>query len=353
VKVLTVIGTRPQFIKSVLVSREMAACGIEEVVVHTGQHYDHRLSRAFFDELSLASPKHRMPPNHSNVVTHIAAVMQWLERIIAIEEPDIVLVYGDCNSTLAAALSAAKTGVPLAHVEAGPRQHDMSIPEEQNRVITDHLSTWNFCPTRGCLRNLENEGTHGTFTGDVMLDNFMHFRGKTSNSCAPLPDILLTFHRPVNTDDPARLKLLCYTIMKIAETHSIMFPVHPRTRRAIQEAGLWKGIEACAGVCEPLSYLEMLRVLIGGVKMVMTDSGGLQKEAYFAGVPCITLDDSSPWPETVESGGNAVAGADMKKAVMMAGTPFYRENGNDPGLFGDGKAHKKIVRELLTGGKQK
>lgn len=354
VKVLTVIGTRPQFIKSVLVSREMAACGIEEVVAHTGQHYDHCLSWVFFGELSLAFPKHRMPPNHSSAVTHIASVMQWLEKIIADEKPDAVLAYGDCNSTLATALSAAKTGVPLAHVEAGPRQHDMSIPEEQNRVIADHLAAWNFCPTWRCLYNLKHEEAKGVFTGDVMLDNFMHFREKVGDSCAPLPDILLTFHRPVNTDNPARLESLCYTVIKAAETHSIMFPVHPRTRRAIQRAGLWKGIEACAGICDPLSYLETLRVLTGGVKLVMTDSGGLQKEAYFAGVPCITLDDSSPWPETVESGWNKVCGTDMDLILRYVTGRFKEANDvrcdSRPIMeFGDGRAHKEIVK-ILCGG---
>jgi UDP-N-acetylglucosamine 2-epimerase (non-hydrolysing)/UDP-GlcNAc3NAcA epimerase len=314
VKILTVVGNRPQFIKAAAVSgllREQH----EEVLVHTGQHYDDSLSKVFFSELGLAKPERELGIGGGSNTSQTARMLGALEGLLAEEEPDAVLVYGDTNSTLAGGLAAAQAGIAVVHVEAGMRSFDRTMPEELNRVLTDHLSDLLLCASDTAAENLKAEAVAGTVevVGDVMVD--VALRGLPAARAdeetlakydlSPGEYLLLTAHRAGNVDDPKRLRALVHLIEALPGP--ILFPVHPRTRARLRDAALWQELEQTEGLrlTEPLGYVE-LSALLCNARAVVTDSGGVQKEAYLAGVPCVTLRANTEWVETVDAGWNTL-----------------------------------------------
>lgn len=332
------IGARPQFIKAAPVSRVLASTGFEEVFVHTGQHHDASMSDIFFDELGLPAPQHNLGIHGGGHGQMTGRMLEALERTIQQEHPSAVLVYGDTNSTLAGALAAAKLKIPLLHVEAGLRSFNRAMPEEINRVVTDHLSSLLFCPSRQSVANLTHEGiVSGVhFVGDVMYDATLQARQAATARTQLLDRLhlapgqfgLCTIHRAENTDDPNQLaKVLTYLNSESGKT-PLVWPLHPRTRRAIVAAGLETSAEI--KLIEPLGYLD-LHCLLANATSVFTDSGGLQKEAYFHHVPCVTLRNETEWVETVEAGWN--------RLWTQSG---YKER-RPIEDYGDGRASEKIA----------
>lgn len=311
VRILTVVGARPQFIKAAAVSRAIRERpGLHEVMVHTGQHFDADMSEIFFSELDIPAPRHRLEIHGGGHGEMTGRMMAALEPIVAGEKPDWVLVYGDTNSTLAGGLVGAKLNIPVAHVEAGLRSFNRRMPEEVNRVVTDHVAALHLCPTRESVRNLAAEGITGNVhhVGDVMYDATLHAIEQARHRSRILADLGLdgatyavaTVHRAENTDDPQRLSAILAYLRREAATRPIVLPLHPRTKQAVQRTG-----ETLHGltVLGPLGYLDMAQ-LLGGAAAIFTDSGGLQKEAYFHRVPCVTLRDETEWVETISHGWN-------------------------------------------------
>lgn len=359
-KILTVIGARPQFIKAAAVSRvirEKFAAQVEEVLVHTGQHYDHNMSEVFFEELGIPAPKHNLAIAGGNHGAMTGRMLEAIERVLLDEQPDWVLVYGDTNSTLAGVLAAAKLHIPVAHVEAGLRSFNMRMPEEINRIVTDRLSTRLFCPTEAAIKCLQAEGiTQGVFNvGDVMYDVALgcladaNQRKTAILSAYGLKEkqfVLATCHRAENTDDAGRLREICLGLADVATEWEVLLPVHPRTRKMIAEQGL-ADMLGKVRLVEPLSFLEML-VLEQAARVIVTDSGGVQKEAFFYQVPCVTMRDETEWVETVELGWNTLVGAkrDLIRQAVLNGTSG--QQGHCP--YGDGRAGEKILEILLRQG---
>jgi UDP-N-acetylglucosamine 2-epimerase len=351
-KIVSIVGARPQFIKAVLVSKELRKRH-EEVLVHSGQHYDIELSRIFFDELSIPKPDYNLEIGSDTHGRQTGKMIMRIEEVLIAEKPDLVLVYGDTNSTLAGALAAVKLHIPVAHVEAGPRMFDKSIPEEVNRVLTDHVSTLLFAPTQTAIDNLNREGVNnGVYlTGDVMLDSFLHFR-KIAEGNSQIIDklnlrsggyLLATVHRARNTDIEENLRGIIEAFLSLDE--KIVFPVHPRTVKYLKQYGLYGQLRDAANMIliAPVGYLDSL-VLTQNAKKVLTDSGGLQKEAYFAGVPCITLDEATGWPETVEDGWNILVGSHRNK--IIAAVKHFEPAGKQRDVFGNGRAAEKVAKVL-------
>ncbi len=347
-KILTVVGARPQFIKAAPFSRAVRQRHTE-VLVHTGQHYDASMSAVFFDELALPQPDHHLGVGSG---THGAQTAQMLERLEAVmqrEAPDRVVIYGDTNSTLAGALAAAKLGIPVAHVEAGLRSYVRAMPEEINRVVADHVASLLFAPTRTAVDNLAREGiTAGvTMTGDIMYDALLQHAPLATERSTALRDmaltpggyVLATVHRAANTDDPARLADILDALALLREP--VIVPLHPRTRAALLGTDI--EVEPPVRIIEPVGYLDML-ALEQGSRMILTDSGGVQKEAYLLGVPCVTLRDETEWVETLEGGWNVLAGADAER--ILAAAKRARPSGSPPPVFGDGHAAEKMVAAL-------
>lgn len=345
-KVVSIVGARPQFIKSAPVSRELRKTA-EEIVVHTGQHYDTNLSQTFFDELHLPRPDYNLGVGSGTHGYRTGAMMQGIEGVLLTVKPDIVLVYGDTDSTLAGALTASKLRIPLAHIEAGLRSYNKDMPEEINRVVTDHCSDLLFCPTETAALNLKKEGilkgVH--LVGDVMYDSLLYAIALAEKShilerlnLEREPYILATLHRASNTDNPDNLKRIITGLSQIACT--VVFPVHPRTRKALKTFGIsFKGI--CA--LPPVGYLDFLK-LESEAAAIITDSGGVQKEAYLLRVPCITVREETEWVETVEDGWNVLVGTDTDLIVKTAHE--FKPDKKQRKLFGDGKASEKIVKIL-------
>jgi UDP-GlcNAc3NAcA epimerase len=356
-RVLTVIGNRPQFIKAAAVSSRLRALG-EEITVHTGQHYDPELSQVFFDELELPAPEHLLGIGGGTNTTQTARMLAALEPLLADVRPDALLVYGDTNSTLAGALAAVQAGVPVAHVEAGMRSFDRSMPEEVNRVVTDHLSALLLCSSRTAVDNLRRESVAGTVeeVGDVMVDVAQLLqpaaRARTSNlepyAVEPGGYLLATAHRAGNVDDPARLRQLVDVLLALPLR--VVLPLHPRTRVRLEAAGLLEEVTSAPHVrlAPPLGYLDFTALLCNA-RAVLTDSGGVQKEAYLAGVPCVTLRANTEWVETVETGWNTLVDLDVDATRdALARTPPAER----PQLYGDGRAGERVadaVRALAAG----
>jgi UDP-N-acetylglucosamine 2-epimerase len=348
VKIVSVVGARPQFIKAAVVSRQLR-CRHQEILVHTGQHYDPQLSDVFFSELGLPAPDHHLGVGSASHGRQTAQMLERLESVLLEERPDRVLVYGDTNSTLAGALAAANLNLPLAHVEAGLRSYARHMPEELNRVLTDHCADILLCPTAVAVDNLAREGvTAGVhLVGDVMYDSLLLQIGDGRADASLLAPwsvvageyVLATVHRAANTDDPARLDSILRALGAL--THPVLFPLHPRTRKVMVASGLSPAPNL--RLLEPLGYRDML-TLERHARCILTDSGGVQKEAFFLGVPCVTLREETEWPETVEYGWNVLAGADVDRILAAAGRPPPAEK--PPALFGDGHAAEKIVRIL-------
>lgn len=359
-KLVTIVGARPQFVKAAPVSRALAARGVAEVLVHTGQHYDPELSDVFFEQLALRRPDYNLGIGSASHGAQTGRMLEAIEGVLLAERPEWALVYGDTNSTLAGALAAAKLGVPVAHVEAGLRSFNRAMPEEINRVVADHLAALLFCPTEAAVRNLAAEGiTQGVhLVGDVMYDSALYNLRLAEGRPSPLAAIgvaerdyyLATLHRPVNTNDPARLRALIEELARLDAP--VVLPLHPRTAKALDAAG----IAANRGSLRPIgpaSYLDML-MLERHARAIITDSGGVQKEAYFFGVPCITLRAETEWVETVEIGWNVLVDADaarLREAVARArawdgsGAPFGGQ-GARRNLYGDGHAAEAIAEIL-------
>jgi UDP-GlcNAc3NAcA epimerase len=313
-RLLTVIGNRPQFVKAAAVSRPLRETATE-VLVHTGQHHDPELSQVFFDELGLPRPDYHLALGGGTNSQQTARMLTAVADLLEVEEPDAVLVYGDTNSTLAGALAAAQRGIPVAHVEAGMRSFDRRMPEELNRVLTDHASALLLCSSDVGADNLRREGVDGAIevVGDVMVDVSLLVQPKARER--PLPDgleagsyVLATAHRAGNVDDPQRLALLVGLLRALPGP--VVLPLHPRTRARIEEAGLDLGE---VRVLPPLGYLDFTPLLLGASAM-LTDSGGVQKEAYLAGVPCVTLRDTTEWTETIDAGWNVLVDLDADAA---------------------------------------
>jgi len=347
-KLLTVVGARPQFIKAAAFSR-VARQRHTEVLVHTGQHYDPQMSDVFFEELELPRPDHHLGVGSGPHGAQTAQMLERLEPVIQREAPDRVVIYGDTNSTLAGALAAAKLGVPVAHVEAGLRSFVRDMPEEINRVVADRLSAYLFAPTQTAVDNLAREGiTDGvTLTGDIMYDALLRHAAIAAErsrivrelSLEPGGYVLATVHRAANTDDPARLADIIDALTLLREP--VVLPLHPRTRAALMGTDI--EVEPPVRIIEPVGYLDML-ALEQGARMVLTDSGGVQKEAYLLGVPCVTLRDETEWMETLAGGWNVLAGADPARILAAARRPL--PSGDPPPVFGDGHAAEAMVRAL-------
>lgn len=351
-KIVSIVGARPQFIKCAPVSRELRKAH-EEILVHTGQHYDHGMSEVFFEELAIPEPDYNLGIGSGTHGHQTGTMLGAIEDVLVKEEPNMVLVYGDTNSTLAGALAAAKLHIPVAHIEAGLRSFDRRMPEEVNRVLTDHTSDLLFCPTATAVANLAAEGiTEGVhLVGDVMLDAMNYNRAIAEERSRILEDLgvrpgeylVVTVHRPSNTDDCDNMAAIIGALGEAGK--SVVFPVHPRTRRYLGEYGLLAAMPENVRVTEPLGYLDMLHLMAHAEK-ILTDSGGVQKEAYMLGVPCITLRENTEWVETVEAGWNVLVGAERERIVdaIHSFSPASRQ----VNLFGDGDACIRIG-EILTG----
>jgi UDP-N-acetylglucosamine 2-epimerase len=348
-KVLTVVGARPQFIKAAALSRVLRERHTE-VLVHTGQHYDPALSDVFFKELELPKPDHHLGVGSGPHGKQTAQMLERLETVLREESPDRVVVFGDTNSTLAAALAASKLEVPLAHVEAGLRSFNRSMPEEINRVVADHCSDLLFCPTETAISNLDREGLRerSHLTGDIMYDSLLQQlprakeRSNVLERLALVPGAfaLVTVHRPSNTDDQDALGRILDALSMLEQT--AVFPMHPRTRLALARGDL--ETPPHVRIIDPVGYLDML-VLQSSASMVLTDSGGMQKEAYLLATPCVTLRDETEWPETLSAGWNVLAGNDTHRIVEAARRA--PPSGEPAPVFGDGKSAERMV-ELLS-----
>lgn len=347
-RVLTVVGARPQFIKAAPVSRELRK-EHREILVHTGQHYDHEMSKIFFDGLRLPEPDYNLGVGSGSHGKQTGNMLTALERVMLDEKPDLVLVYGDTNSTLAGALAAVKLHIPVAHVEAGLRSFNRKMPEEINRVVTDHVSDLLFCPTQTAVDNLKNEGIEkGVWlTGDVMLDALLE-NIEVAEEKSDILDklglsdesyLLATVHRPSNTDYRENLLSIMEAFLEIEEP--VVIPLHPRTEKALKRFGLYDRLSEDASVMltAPLGYLDFLK-LERHARMILTDSGGVQKEAYFLQKPCITLREETEWVETLEDGWNVLVGSRFSEIVaFVKSSPLARKSFE---AFGNGNASELI-----------
>lgn len=349
-RVLTVVGARPQFIKAAPVSRVLRIKD-DEFLLHTGQHYDDAMSELFFRQLGIPAPDRNLGVGSGSHGVQTGAMLSGIEEAIGEYEPDWVLVYGDTNSTLAGALAAVKVHVPVAHAEAGLRSYDRRMPEEINRVVTDHVADLHLCPTESAVSNLAREGiTEGVrLVGDVMLDAFFQNSAAAPETIDILARLelsrggyqLLTVHRVENVEHAANLASILRGVA--GSGARVVFPAHPRTRSALMSGG---SIPSNVTVIEPVGYLEML-VLEDNAEAIVTDSGGVQKEAYFAGRPCITVRDSTEWTETVKLGWNVLVGRDP--AAIADAMAHFRPAGPRPPIFGDGHAAEHVVDALRAG----
>lgn len=359
-KMLTVVGARPQFIKASAVSRAVSASpelNIDEVMVHTGQHHDANMSKIFFDELDIPPPAYNLEVAGGGHAEMTGRMLQALEPVMLRERPDWVLVYGDTNSTLAGALVAAKLNIPIAHVEAGLRSFNMRMPEEINRIVTDRVSKLMFCPTTAAAENLRAEGlTEGVrLVGDVMYDVALHFGAMARQrngvlgryALRPGTYALVTSHRAENTDDCTRLEAIFRALDHIARHIPVVMPIHPRTRNAAAQAGFMNLLSRCV-VLDPLPYLDMI-ALEQEAAVIVTDSGGVQKEAFFFGIPCVTVREETEWVETVELGWNRLVAADAHeifRAALAARKPSPNPSGSNP--YGSGNTGHAIACHLAS-----
>lgn len=363
-KVVTVVGARPQFIKAAAVSRairkynmENPASQIGENIIHTGQHYDHNMSQVFFKELDIPTPNYNLGIGSGPHGEQTGRMLDAVEKVLDEEKPDWLLVYGDTNSTLAGALAASKMHIPVAHVEAGLRSYNRKMPEEINRVLTDHVSKLLLCPTTTAVENLRREGIlSGVYqVGDVMFDCMLHYRAKIENSSPVLTAlglrrgdfVLATVHRAENTDSEENLQEIFEAFNEIAKQIPVLVTLHPRTQKYLTNYGI--NVSPGVRLLEPVTYLQMIE-LECNARAILTDSGGVQKEAFFAGTPCITLREETEWVETVECGANILCGASKSRIVDA----FINLEKLKPEidlvfkLYGNGKASDKIVN-LLNG----
>jgi UDP-GlcNAc3NAcA epimerase len=356
-KIITVVGARPQFVKAAVVSRAIIEHNkenpqnlIEEKIIHTGQHYDQNMSDVFFEEMEIPRPVYTLGIGGGSHGAMTGRQLEKIEEVLIEEQPDYVLVYGDTNSTLAGALAAAKLHIPVVHVEAGLRSFNMRMPEEINRILTDQISSILFCPTETAVKNLENEGFARRPSkiyniGDVMYDAAKFYENKNTKPVGlagpAQPFALVTIHRAENTDDLERLSEIVAALNELSKEMSVIFPLHPRTRGVIEKAGLTLNVT----ILDPVSYFEMLW-LLKNCSFVVTDSGGLQKEAYFFKKNCITLREQTEWVETVTSGWNQLVSADIDS--MLAAVKKIRNDLDWPELYGNGSSADELIFKLIS-----
>jgi UDP-GlcNAc3NAcA epimerase len=358
-RIASIVGARPQFIKAAVVSRSLARVScIDEVIVHTGQHYDENLSEVFFRELDIPRPNYNLDIGSGSHGQQTGRMLQAIEGVLLEEAPDCVLVYGDTNSTVAGALAAAKLHLPVAHVEAGLRSFDRNMPEEINRVVTDHIAQLLFAPTRMAVANLQHEGRpHAGIhqVGDVMYDAAVYYAGRAAErssildglSLVPKAFVLATIHRAENTDSIERLRTIIEALGEIGRDLPVVLPLHPRTRKALDEAGMSRAMLPHIRTIDPQGYLDMV-VLESNARLIATDSGGVQKEAYFYKVPCVTLRDTTEWTELVEIGWNRLASpVDVPSVIDALRYALRSRPSPADNLYGNGKAAERIVQILL------
>jgi UDP-N-acetylglucosamine 2-epimerase (non-hydrolysing) len=353
-KVISVAGARPQFIKAAQVSREIRKKH-DEIILHTGQHYDPTMSETFFEELKIPHPDYNLNVGSGSHAEQTSKMLVGIENVLAEQKPSLVLVYGDTNSTLAGALASVKMHVPIAHVEAGLRSFNQEMPEEVNRVLVDHISRLLFCPTKTAVNNLISEGlTKGVhMVGDVMYDASLYNKNLAEKSkileelgVKKKSYLLVTVHRPSNTDSEKNLSTIVDAL--ISPENDVVFPAHPRVVKFLKKYGLHDKLSKSIHLIEPASYLDFTCLLMNA-KKVLTDSGGVQKESYFFGIPCITLREETEWVETVEDGWNVLVGADG--ARILDAVKNFEPKGERRESYGDGKASKRIceiIDEMQT-----
>lgn len=350
-KIVSIVGARPNFIKAAPVSIEIRK-EFDEILIHTGQHYDYEMDRVFFEELNIPEPDYHLGVGSGYQGYQTGEMIKRIEEVLMKENPDLVLVYGDTNTTLAGAIAASKLHIKVGHVEAGLRSYDKSMPEEINRILTDHCSDLLFCPTGTAIRNLKKEGiTKGIYlTGDVMVDALLQNKeiAKKSKIIEELglkskQYLLATIHRQSNTDDKGNLSNIVDAFCDIGE--EIVFPVHPRAEKYLKQYGFYERLKKHVKLIKPLGYFDFLK-LMNHAKKMLTDSGGVQKEAYILKVPCITLRETTEWIETVEDGWNVLVGADKEKIVKIVNE--FEAGSKQRDIFGDGKASEKI-KEIIGG----
>lgn len=356
-KILSVVGARPQFVKASIVSQALLLDGHEEFLVHTGQHYDEKMSNIFFEELGIPRPHVNLNVGSASHAAQTAAMLCGLEEHMQKIRPDWVLVYGDTNSTLAGALAAAKINLPVAHVEAGLRSFNRKMPEEINRIVTDTLSDLLMAPSQAAVSNLENEGISSQkvhMVGDVMYDAALFYAGLASKKSSILQDknllpkqyILVTVHRAENTDSRHQMESIIRSLCSLASHHKIVFPVHPRTRAAMEHYGLYDQAQKKLQIIDPVGYLDMLRLEENSL-LIVTDSGGVQKEAFFYKVPCITLRSETEWPELLEMGWNKLCHPVCSEEIVNSVNTSIGKLGKDGSPYGTGNAAKKISKCLV------
>jgi UDP-GlcNAc3NAcA epimerase len=358
-KIVTIVGARPQFIKVAAVSRVLRQ-SCREVLVHTGQHYDDNMSQVFFDELDIPRPDYHLEIGSGGHGAQTGAMLAAIEEVLLKEKPDRVMVYGDTNSTLAGALAAAKLHIPVAHVEAGLRSFNRRMPEEINRVLTDHVADLLFCPSQTSVANLAMEGiTAGVHqVGDVMHEALMHAVAIAKRKSDVMDRLhlaaggyaLATIHRAENTDDPVRLTRCVAALREVSRHLPVVFPVHPRTLGKLRAMGDEPDVSGDLRLLEPFGYLDMVR-LEAGAAVILTDSGGIQKEAYWLRVPCVTLREETEWVETVQQGWNVLAGADAGRIIRAAAGAVRPEPGDDAyqGAGSVGRIVKILEAGVLSG----
>lgn len=367
-KILTVVGARPQFVKASAVSRAIATHNreangrqIREVIVHTGQHFDERMSEIFFREMGIPEPDFNLGIGGMSHGAMTGRMIEAIEEVLLQEKPDLLLVYGDTNSTLAGAVAAVKLKIPVAHVEAGLRSFNRAMPEEINRVLTDHVAEILFAPTEAAVENLRREGIPSERicrTGDVMFDAALHFAGIAERQSSILGSlgvpaggyVLATIHRAENTDTPDRLRAIMNGLAEVARDFHVVLPLHPRTRATLSRLGWHRAIAERLHLIEPVGYLDMV-MLEKNARLIATDSGGVQKEAYFFRVPCVTLRDETEWVELVDEGVNQLcvpANGDVVALAIKDAISRGFPSGAREGLYGNGDAAGAIVDRLLT-----
>jgi UDP-GlcNAc3NAcA epimerase len=351
-KILSVVGARPEFIQAMPVSRTLRR-NHHEILVHTGQHYDYQLSQVFFDELEIPEPDYCLEVGSGSHGQQTAGILVRLEEVLQKERPDLVIVRGDTNSTLGAALAASKAQIPLAHIEAGERSFQRRMPEEINRLATDHLADLHFCASELAVHHLSAEGIKGSvhWVGDVMLDAMILAQPVAHQKSVILAKLelrareyaLVTVHRPANTDDPQRLRSIVSALNAVPEP--VVFPAHPRTKKALESIGA--RFRNHIRLIEPVGFLDQI-VLEENARLIATDSGGVQREAYFLGIPCLTLRDETEWVGTISAGWNRLVGAETDR--ILEGWFGLVPPAERPLIFGDGRAAKRIAVLLETGG---
>lgn len=351
-KIITVVGARPQFIKAATLSRQFPKVGVEEKIIHTGQHFDSNMSEVFFEEMGIPHPAYQLEINNLTHGAMTGRMLEEIEKILLNENPDGLLVYGDTNSTLAGALAAAKLNIPVIHVEAGLRSFNMEMPEEINRILTDRISNLLFCPTEAAVENLKKEGFENfpariLKNGDVMQDAALYYASKAEEKSNILQKVgkekfvLATVHRQENTDHAEKLKNIVNGLNQINRQMRVMVPLHPRTRNLMRQLNIIPEFT----VIDPVGYLDMI-ILEKSCEMVITDSGGVQKEAFFFGKHCITLREQTEWTELVENGYNILVGSNIEKLLQAFSVFQNKKSDFSKDLYGNGHAAERAVKEI-------